>query len=251
MTLMQPAGSPRPRLATLVGVLPARRWLRLGGVALLLCATALPLTAQIRGRPPARPDYGWWFSGGASGVVLGSINDGATQSRWDFGSDPLWQVRGTLEKGIDEATTLGVSLGYGVVDLAVTPFRTVTVPEAPQVPCANGCQAQTELWSLMGQFRSGGDRPGFHTFFEGQAGVTGFRNLRTRDSTQAPIGATRQQFDLSGSLGFGFGYALSRGLVATLVQDFGMGWHSEADLPEGTSRTWRMRNTRASLRFAF
>jgi hypothetical protein len=30
-----------------------------------------------------------------------------------------------------------------------------------------------------------------------------------------------------------------------------MGWHSKADLPEGTSRTWRMRNTRASLRFAF
>jgi hypothetical protein len=223
----------------------------IAGAALLLCTTAPALTAQIRGRAPSRPDYGWWFSGGATGVVLGNINDGATQSRWDFGSDPLWQVRGTLEKGVDEATTLGVSLGYGVVDVAVTPFRTITVPEAPNVPCANGCQAQTELWTLMGQFRSGGDRPGFHTFFEGQAGVTGFRNLRTRDSTQAPIGATRQQFDLSGSLGFGFGYTLSRGLAVALVQDFGMGWHSKADLPEGTSRTWRMRNTRASLRFAF
>jgi hypothetical protein len=223
---------------------------RVAAAAFLLGSTASVLSAQIRGRAPVRPDYGWWFSGGASGVVLGAINDGATQSRWDFGSDPLWQLRGTLEKGLDEATTLGVSVGYGVVDLTVTPFRTVSIPEAPQIPCANGCQAQTELWTLMGQFRSGGGA-GFHTFFEAQGGVTGFRNLRTRDSTQAKIGATSQQFDLSGTLGFGFGYTLSQGLAVALVQDFGIGWHSKADLPEGLSRTWRVRNTRASLRFAF
>jgi hypothetical protein len=57
------------------------------------------------------------------------------------------------------------------------------------------------------------------------------------------------QLDLAGSLGFGFGYTLSRGLVISLVQDFGMGWHARDNLPEGTSRTYRTRATRASVRF--
>lgn len=247
---MQPAAWLRLRWSSVRPAVIGTALRRLVVATALLCSVAPALAAQIRGRPPAQPNYGWWFSGGAAGVVMGAINDGATQSRWEFGSDPLWQLRGTLEKGLDEATTLGVSVGYGLVDVTLTPFSPIVAPEAPEVVCANGCQAQTELWSLMGQFRSGGGA-GFHTFFEGQAGFTGFRNLRTRDSTQAPIGTTRQQLDLSGSLGFGVGYTLSRGFAVTLVQDFGMGWHSKTDLPEGTSRTWRVRNTRGSLRFAF
>jgi hypothetical protein len=99
----------------------------------------------------------------------------------------------------------------------------------------------------MAQFRSGGG-DGFHTFFEGQGGVNAFRNLRTKDTRQ-PIPGKDLQLDLAGSLGFGFGYTLSPGLVISLVQDFGMGWHAKDNLPEGTSRTYRTRATRASLRF--
>ncbi|WP_461412877.1 hypothetical protein [Gemmatimonas sp.] len=224
----------------------------------LAFATAAPLGAQIRGRPPVGgaprrgPSQGWWFSGGAAGLVMNGINDGATGKRWEFGNDPLWQLRGTLEKALDPATTLGVSAGYGVVDVNVSRLPgTGVVDPAPGAPavCLDSCAAQIETWQLMGQFRSGGG-PGFHTFFEAQGGVNGFRNLRTRD-TREQFGSSELQLDVAGSLGFGFGYTLSPGMVLALVQDFGMGWHAKDNLPDGTSRTYRTRATRAALRFKF
>lgn len=79
--------------------------------------------------------------------------------------------------------------------------------------------------------------------------MTAFRNLRVKETGDA-IGTKRMQTDLSGTLGGGFGYTLSPGFAITIVQDFGMGWHAKTDLPEGIGRTWRVRTTRASLRFA-
>lgn len=214
--------------------------------------------AQIRGRPPVGdggsirrgPDYGWWFSGGAAGLVMGAISDGASGKRWDFGSDPLWQLRGTLEKARDNATTLGISAGYGVVDVNLSTLPGFEMDAPTTAVCVSTCRGQVETWQLMGQFRSGGG-PGFHTFFEAQGGVNGFRNLRINDSTKTAIGPSKMQIDPAGSLGFGFGYTLSPGLVIGLVQDFGIGWHSQRDLPDGTGRTYRTRATRASLRFRF
>lgn len=194
------------------------------------------------------PSYGWWFSGGAAGMVINDINDGASGKVWRFGSDPLWQLRGTIEKALDQATTLGVSIGYGVVDVATSRFAgTGVVDPLPGAICPDACQAQVDTWSLMGQFRSGGGS-GFRTFFEAQGGVNGFRNLRTKD-TKETIPGKASQLDLAGSLGFGFGYSLSPGLVVSLVQDFGLGWHAKTNLPDGTSRTYRTRTTRAGLRF--
>jgi hypothetical protein len=222
---------------------------------LLTLAVASPAVAQIRGRPPVGgqmrgPSQGWWFSGGAAGLVINEISDGASGKLWRFGKDPVWQLRGTLEKAIDPMSTLGISVGYGVVDLNVSRLpNTGVVDPAPGAICVDSCEAQVETWSLMGQFRSGGG-DGFHTFFEGQGGVNGFRNLRTKDTKEALADAD-MQLDVAGSLGFGFGYALSPGMVITLVQDFGMGWHAKENLPEGTGRTYRTRATRAALRFKF
>lgn len=231
----------------------------LSAAAIATCLCATTLTAQIRGRPAARPpDAGWWFSGGVAAMILNDISDGATRSTWKFGSDPLWQMRGTLEKALDEATTIGVSAGYGVVDLTLSPltYTAAKPPTSPELPaqCATGCDAQTQLWTLMGQFRSGGSS-GFHTLFEAAGGVTGFRDMRVRADSSgvagAALGPKKGQFDLSGTLGAGFGYGLSSNLHIALVQEFGMGWHAKSDLPDGTGRTWRVRTTRASLRFGF
>lgn len=221
--------------------------------ALMLGLASTTLSAQIRGRPARQaPNSGWWFSGGAAAMILNDISDGATRSTWKFGNDPLWQMRGTLEKALDEATTIGVSAGYGVVDLTLVPL----VYGAGQQPvpttntlCDTACSAQTQLWTLMGQFRSGGGT-GFHTLFEAAGGVTAFRGLETRDEGVA-IGPQKGQFDVSGTLGAGFAYGLSSSLHVSLVQEFGIGWHAKADLPEGVGRTWRVRTTRASLRFGF
>jgi len=233
-----------------VGLVPSA-----AAALLFVTIAATPALAQIRGRPPVGgqmrgPSNGWWFSGGAAGLVMGGINDGASGKRWEFGTDPLWQVRGTLEKALDQGSTLGVAVGYGVVDVNVSHLAGLGVVDPlPGAVCPDACEAQVDTWQLMGQFRSGGG-PGFHTFFEAHGGVNGFRNLRTKSDGTA-IGSSTLQTDLAGSLGFGFGYTLSPGFVLALVQDFGIGWHSQDDLPSGASRTYRTRATRASLRFKF
>lgn len=217
-------------------------------VGLAIAVSASSASAQIRGLPPQQVPHQWWFSGGASAVTLRTISDGASRSKWVFGDDPLWQVRATLERTSDDYTTWGITAGYGLVDLSLEPLsQGVPIVTTDSSGCASGCRAQTELWSAAAQFRSGGGN-GFHSVFEAQGGVTAFRNLRVRGSDSV-IGSKRMTTDLTATLGAGFGYTLSQGLAVTIMQDFGMGWHSNRELPEGTGRTWRVRVTRASLRF--
>lgn len=216
--------------------------------AVIACASTPCIThAQIR-MPSVSPSYGWWISGGASAMVLGQVNDGASNSTWLFGSDPRVNYRATLEKALDEFTTVGVVGGYGVTDVIIRstlPGANAALPSA----CQGTCAATTEVWTGMAQFRSGGGT-GFHTLFEASGGATTFRNFKVKSDTIA-IAGIKSTFDLSGTIGAGFGYPLSRGMVVALVQDFGIGFHSKTNLPDGTSRTWRVRNTRASLRMKF
>ena len=223
----------------------------------LLCVLSaiafLPLGAQLRGRSASQRGAGWWLSAGGGSANVAQINDGATQSRWLFSTDPLWQLRGTLEKGIDEATTIGVAASFGKADLIVERFPPSTsgTPRVATVPlptaCQISCAAQGELWSLMAQFRSGGGA-GFHTSFEAAGGVTGLRNLRTRDTASVLIGKASGTMDVSGTIGFGVALPLSRHFVLSLVQDFGLGLHAKTNLPDGASRYFRTRTTRAALR---
>lgn len=222
----------------------------IGALACLLVPAGEPLQAQIRGPAPARkgPDYGWWFSGGANAVYVSDIHDGASNTVWKFGSDPLWQFRGTLEKALDEFTTIGITAGFGNIDVYLSPLNADSASVLPAT-CATNCSAATDMWTVMGQFRSGGGR-GFHTLFEASGGGTSFRNFAVR-SDASPIAGIPNSIDISGTIGAGFGYTLSHDLIVSVVQDIGMGFHSKTDLPDGTSRTWKMRNTRASLRFKF
>lgn len=248
------------------GLRPIARWrvapsrttlgarLRQAPHALLICLVAVILgpstaDAQIGGRAPVRgPRAPLWFSAGAGAVILSDINDGASNTVWRFGADPQWQFRATLEKALDTYTTLGLSAGYGKVDARISPLTTDSAPTLTEA-CQTTCAANAELWSLMGQFRSGGG-PGFHTLFEASGGGSSFRNFTTA-ADAIPITDIRNSIDISGTLGAGFGYTLTSDMALALVQDFGMGFHSKTDLPDGVSRTWRMRTTRAALRFRF
>lgn len=221
--------------------------------ACLVVMAATPLFAQIRGPAPQRkgPDYGWWFSGGLSAVNMSEINDGVSNTRWNFGPDPVWQYRGTIEKSLDQFTTVGIAAGYASVDVFLSPLRndSASVASATCPMSPTQCGVASEMWSLMAQFRSGGG-PGFHTMVEASGGGTSFRNFKSR-ADASPIVGLPTSIDISGTLGGGFGYTLSETLVVSVVQDFGIGFHSKENLPDGVSRTWRVRNTRASLRFKF
>ena len=223
-------------------------------VVVALAVAGAPAAAQIRGRAPTqRSTSSWWLSGGAGATTLTDINDGASRSTWKFGSDPLWQYRGSLERGLDDFTTIGVAASFGRVNFTVLPLAgapTTTSSTPLPAACAVSCSAQAQLWSLMGQFRSGGGT-GFHTTVEITGGVTGVREMRTRDSLAVAIGKSSGTIDMSGALGAGFAFPLTRRMVIALVQDFGIGMHAKTDLPSGVSRTWRIRTTRASLRFQF
>ena len=216
-------------------------------LAMSMCVPAC-VRAQIRGTVSKGPSYGWWLSGGASAVTIADITDGVSKSKWQFGSDPIIQYRATLEKALNEFTTLGLSGGYGLADVTLSPITAGATTPLPSM-CQVSCRATTELWTGMAQFRSGGGT-GFHTLFEASGGGTTFRKFTTVDSAMAIPGITNS-FDLSGTLGAGFGYPLSRGMVIALVQDFGIGYHAKTDLPAGTGRTWKVRNTRAALRVKF
>ena len=226
----------------------ARRVHRAAAAAVVLLALGAPgrAQAQLRGAPVRGPSYGWWVSGGASAVLMPStITDGASQSTWRFGNDPLWQYRATLEKALDQFSTIGLSGGYGVVDLSLGSIDGAANPRLP-VSCLTSCAATTEMWTGMAQFRSGGG-PGFHTTFDASGGATVFRNFKNSADAVAIPGIARS-VDLSGTLGLGFAYSLSPGMVVALVQDIGIGFHAKNDLPSDASRTWRMRNTRAAVR---
>ena len=197
---------------------------------------------------------GWWLSGGATVLGLGPVPDGVSGSQWDFSGDPRWTVRGTLEKAIQPTTTLGIGLNYGTVDLRYQPLPGAPAPvpdpeqsEAVTACRTAGCGAQLDFGGLHAVLRGGGAAEGVYQIVEATGGVNAFRNVRTReDGTALPAGTT---LDLTAGIGYGIGFALDRDLHIAFVQDWGIAWRARDGIPEGTGRTYRVRNSRLTLRY--
>ncbi len=197
----------------------------------------------------------WWLSGGAVVAGLGAVNDGKSGSTWDFGGDPRWQMRGTLEKAIQPTTTLGIAVNYGTVDFQYRPLAGVNGVDAPLPPdptsatqCQfTGCTGQVDLMGIQGVLRGGNAAEGLYQIVEATGGVIGFRNMRVKsDGVALPVENT---FDVTAGIGYGLGFALSNDFHLAFVQDFGIAWHSGDQLPENTKRTYSTRNTRVTLRY--
>jgi len=223
----------------------------------MLLAVSSSVEAQLRGGgAPVRSSGlpAWWFSGGAVVAGVGTVNDGASGSTWDFTGDPRWQVRGTLEKAVQPTTTLGVGVNFGNVDLNYRPLAGGRVPDAPPDEPASvatcrsvGCAAQVDLWSVQGVLRGGGAAEGLYQIVEVTGGVIGFRGMRaTVDGSALPVS---NSVDVNAGIGYGFGFALDRDFHIAFVQDFGIAWHAADGLPEGVGRTYRVRNSRITLRY--
>ena len=180
-------------------------------------------------------------------MTIRDVSDGKSQSVWSFGTDATWMTRASIEKAIDEMTTFGVVGAYGAASLLLRPMAgdSSALPAA----CEVECPASAKVWTGMLQFRSGGGE-GFHTFIEADGGVTAFRDFKTK-SDGLPVTSIKNTVDLTGTFGLGFGYSFSRSTVVTVVQDAGIGMHSKDGLPANTSRYWKNRTLRASLRMKF
>jgi hypothetical protein len=217
------------------------------------------LEAQFRGGRSARADGApaWWLGGGASGTTIGTVNDGRSGTTWTFAGDPRWLVRGTLEKTVQPTTTLGLAVSWGSGDARIAPLPGASAPDLrPDAPVeltrcytADGCAGTAELWSAQLVLRGGGAREGLHQLVEVTGGVLGVRRLRTMDGAQ-PLPAPAS-VDLTAGIGYGLGYAFGPDFDLGVVQDWGIAWHAGTALPDGTSRTYRVRNTRVIMRFGF
>lgn len=207
------------------------------------------LSAQPQ-RIPQMQSYepSWWFSGGGAAFQLSEIVDGRSNSTWSFGNDPLWQFQGSIERAMQDNIAIGVNVAHGNVDLRVIP-RFTEDPSTPE-ECPHLCPSTMDLWSVMATFRAGIPRRGFGSTLQGGLGVTGFRNLRTRD-TQAPITGFESSWDFTAMLGAGLHYGFSNDFHVTLAQEFGIGFHSKENLPDGASSSFRPRSTRFGLRYGF
>lgn len=214
--------------------------------------------AQIRGggnsRPRASGVSGYWVSAGAAAAGLGPVKDGPSGSEWDFGGDPRWVLRGTIEKAMGATTTLGVAASFGNVDFGygaldgAPPFDPMPGDTSSVTRCrVAGCTGQLDLWGLQAMLRGGGSNDGLYQVVEATAGVNSFRNLTVKsDGAALPIENT---IDYNASLGYGIGFAFSSDFHVAFVQDFGIAWHRGEMLPEGTGRTYRTRNSRVTLRY--
>lgn len=234
-------------------------WRTVCVAALCMLAPLASLAAQLRGGGPVRVSGtpSWWVSGGVSATSINTISDGRSGSTWTFAGDPRWLVRGTIEKTLQPTTTLGLGVSWGTTDLRFAPLAGAPVANLlPGTPAelgacftADGCASLADLFSAQLVLRGGGAREGVHQILEVTGGVNGYRNFRTKTSA-LPL-TVEDAIDVNVGLGYGIGYAFGPDFHVGLVQDIGIAWHSGADLPEDVGRTYRLRNTRVTIRYGF
>ncbi len=184
-----------------------------------------------------------WISGGVGAFNGQGVHDGSTNSAWDFGQKTSWQYRATIEKAIQNQSSIGLVATYVQV-----PFTYSSTLVNPANNCGQ-CAAHLDMIGLMGQFHAGGGT-GFHQVLEIALGATAYRNLK-RDSDGTALAPVGGNIDGSFALGYGFGYGFSSNSEVTLTQDYGLILHENTGLASGTSNTNRVRSIRMALRYGF
>jgi len=209
--------------------------------ALLLLTFASTAEAQVRRRVPRLAEPSVWVSAGVGLFDGNGVNDGETNSSWDFGAASNTQFRVSLEKAIQGTASIGVTATY------------VGVPFTYSVPVTIGecirCAAHLDAVSLGASFHVGGGT-GLHQVLEGSAGVLQYRNLR-RDSDDARLAPVDGDVDPYFTIGYGFGYGFTRAMAVSVVQDFGLALHERAGLTSEQSNTMRQRTIRLNFRYGF
>src|SRR6476469_9514440 len=100
--------------------------------AVLAIVSASAAGAQYSGFPRvAEPAY--WVSGGVGAWNGQGVHDGSSFSDWDFGQKTSWQYRGTIEKAIQNQSSIGL-----VGTFVHVPFTYFDNRESPPCP-PTGC----------------------------------------------------------------------------------------------------------------
>ena len=197
----------------------------------------LPATSegQILGVPQNGGEPAFWGSVSIGLLQLGTVDDGETQSSWDFGTGA--QYRAALEWGIGRQSSIGVTATHARMPLSY--FST-------SEPTCTRCNAHADVQSANASFHAGGGA-GFHQIVEIQAGFTRFGNFRT-DQGDAELPPSADT-DFSFGLGYGFGYGFSERMQVMFVQDYTTSLHQRDGLPGGSRSTTQHLITRLGLRY--
>lgn len=214
-------------------------------ILLMMCAPSLYAQRRIPGIRVPEPST--WVTAGVGLFTGNGVNDGATESTWDFGNSTNFQYRGSLERSTGNQASFGIVGTYVRVPFEYTSGGLVPPPGA--ATCPGGCDARLDMMTLSAIYRIGGGR-GFHQMLEGNAGMVWYRNL-TRESDGAALPPTGGNLDPIFSLGWGFGYGLSANTHINLVQDLGITLHEKKGLATGVRNANSVRTLRFTARFGF
>jgi hypothetical protein len=207
----------------------------------LLTVVAFPAESQVRRRVPSVPEPAAWVSLGI-GLFNGSdVSDGATNSTWDFGRASIPQYRASLEKAINNTTSIGLTGSY-----VHAPFS--YIGEGGTASCTQ-CAAHLNMFSLAASAHMGGGM-GLHQVLEAAAGAINYRNLE-RDSDGAALAPTGGNVDPYFTFGYGFGYNFDAVTEVSVVQDFGLALHERTGLTSQQSNTLTQRTLRLNFRYGF
>jgi hypothetical protein len=211
---------------------------------------AAPAAAQFP-RAPSRAAHepAVWVSASGGLFQAESVNDGRTGSVWDpSGNAAQW--RGSVEAALSRGLSVGVTGAFASLPARyVVTGAAATPPISGAAPClaAGACGASIDVVTALVTGRLGGGR-GFHQVVELSLGVNQFRNFRADDGSRL---APERDTDLTGSIGYGFGYGFTGDIQLALVQDFAFNRHQRDALPRGSGSLTQQRATRLALRLGF
>lgn len=216
----------------------------IAGTLALAAAFAVPADAQIIRIPRRTNEPVLWASASAGLLQPNTVNDGTTQSGWDFGSGV--QFRATLERGISNQSSIGVAGTYAP-SMPLTYYSDAT---------CGSCDAHATISSIGAFFHAGGGQ-GLFQVLEVTVGFTHYGSFKADDAQGSPVplaGSNRAlppeggDTDFSFGLGYGFGYGLSARTHIMLVQDATQVLHQGEGLSGSASRNSTQYTTRLGMR---
>jgi hypothetical protein len=193
-------------------------------------------------------DPGLWFSASVAGFNANGVNDGRTDSAWEFGNSTNWQYRGSLEKTVSSGNSFGIAGSYAHVPFVYSSGIAVLPPGTTGVRCA-ACDAHLDMMTLVATFHAAGGY-GFHQVIEFSGGVVAYKNLK-QDSDGAALAPGGGNIDPLFSLGYGIGYGMNDRTSFEFVPEYGIAIHERSGLANGVSNTNRLSALRLSVRLGF
>lgn len=166
-----------------------------------------------------------------------TVNDGTTNSVWDFSDATQFAV--AVERNIGGGASFGLR---GTT--ARVPLRHTSVAGGDGV---FGIDADGSVSQLLGSLHvtSGGQ---LHTVLELSAGATVYYSFSARDS-DASVGPRNADADFSFGFGYGVGYNVTPRFSIDVVQDQLTTLHQKTGLGAGESTSARLTTTRLIGRF--